>query len=110
MIWILIEERRKLKQRLLNGGDDYDKVLRNHSYRHQDMQVKKSERGDKRDFLEKKAVTAEESANRSDSRAVYKIINEIIGKRRNLNGPIKDENGKRVTVPNEISEILGRKF
>ena len=74
------------------------------------MQVKKSARGDKRDFLEKKAATAEEAAKRGDSRAVYKITNEIIGKRRNLNGPVKDQNGKIVTPSNEISEVLDRTF
>ena len=72
--------------------------------------MKKSARGDKRDFLEKKAATAEEAAKPCDSKTVYKITNEIIGKRRNLNGPVKDQNGKMVTPSNEISEVLGRTF
>ena len=53
---------------------------------------------------------AEEAAKRGDSRAVYKITNEIIGKRRNLNGPVKDGNGKTVTAPDEISEVWAQHF
>ena len=108
--WTLIEERRKLKHRLLDGGDNSDTVLKNQLYRDQDKLVKKSARGDKRNFLEKKAAMAEEAAKRGDSRAVYRITNEIIGKRRNLNGPVKDVNGKTVTAPDEISEVWALHF
>ena len=48
---------------------------------------------------------AEEAAKRGDSRAVHKITNGIIGKRSNLNWPVKDENSKMVTAPDEISEF-----
>ena len=87
--------------------------MSNQLYRYQDKLVKKSARGDKRNFLEQKAAMAEEAAKRGDSRAVYKITNEIIGKRHNLNGPVKDGNGKTVTAPDEISEVwpnTSRKF
>ena len=108
--WTLIEERRKLKHCLLDGGDNSDTVLKNQLYQDQDKLVKKSARGDKRNFLEKKAAMAEEAAKRGDSRAVYRITNEIIGKRRNLNGPVKDVNGKTVSAPDEISEVWALHF
>ena len=41
--WTLIEERRKLKQRLLNDGDNSDTVLSNQLYRYQDKLVKKAQ-------------------------------------------------------------------
>ena len=53
---------------------------------------------------------AEDAAKRGDFRTVYKITKEIIGKRRNLNGPLKDENGKMVTVPDEIPEVWAVHF
>ena len=70
----------------------------------------KSVRGNKRDFLEKKAATAEETAKLVDSRAFYKIPNEVIGKRRNISGPVKDENGKVVTAPDKIYEVWAVHF
>ncbi|XP_065582594.1 uncharacterized protein LOC136041763 [Artemia franciscana] len=115
--WNLIGDRRNLKQQLLNGGEYNNTVLKNQLYRDLDKLVKKSARGDKRNLLEEKAAMveetaamAEEAAKRGDSRAIYKITNEIVGKSRNVNGPVKDASGKTVTYPSEITEVWALHF
>ncbi|XP_065582026.1 uncharacterized protein LOC136041328 [Artemia franciscana] len=107
--WNLIGDRRNLKQQLLNGGEYNDTVLKNQLYRDLDKLVKRSARG-KRNLLEEKAAMAEEAAKRGDSRAVYKITNEIVGKSRKVNGPVKDASGKTVTDPSEITEVWALHF
>ncbi|XP_065577531.1 uncharacterized protein LOC136038388 [Artemia franciscana] len=108
--WNLIGDRRNLKQQLLNGGEYNDTVLKNQLYIDLDKLVKRSARGGKRNLLEEKAAMAEEAAKRGDSRAVYKITNEIVGKSRNVNGPVKDASGKTVTDPSEIAEVWASHF
>ncbi|XP_065580172.1 uncharacterized protein LOC136040034 [Artemia franciscana] len=103
--WNLIGDRRNLKQQLLNCGEYNDAVLKNQLYRDLDKLVKRRARGDKHNLLEEKAAMAEEAAKRGDSRAVYKITNEIVGKSRNVNGPVKDASGKTVTDPLEIAKV-----
>ena len=108
--WNLIGDRRNLRQQLLNGGEYNDTVLENQLYRDLDKLVKRSARGDKRILLEEKAAMAEEVAKRGDSRAVYKITNEIVGKSRNINGPVKDASCKTFTDPSEIAEVWALHF
>ena len=54
-------------------------------------------RRDKCNFYTAKAVNIENAAKNGDSRSLYKITNEIIGKRRVSDGPMKDKNGLLVT-------------
>ncbi|XP_065576374.1 uncharacterized protein LOC136037582 [Artemia franciscana] len=108
--WNLIGDRHNLEQQLLNRGECNDTVLKNQLYRDLDKLVKRSARGDKHNLLEEKAAMAEEAAKRGDSRAVYKITNEIVGKSRNVNGPVKDASGKTVTDPSEIAEVWALHF
>ena len=61
-------------------------------------------------FYEAKAAIAKEAAKNRESRSLYKITNEIIGKKRASDGPVKNENGILVTGPEEKKEVWANHF
>ena len=89
---------------------DVNQIYKTENYRWIDKAVKKSVRQDKRHFYKAKASKAEEAAKNEDSRSLYKIMYEIIGKNRTSDGPVKDENGILVTGPEEKKEVCANHF
>ena len=73
-------------------------------YKEKDKEVKKSARKDKRQILEKKAALAEEAARKGDSKTVYRLTNEMVGKQSSQITLVKDENGSIISDPEKIDE------
>ena len=109
--WELIETRKKVKASLIQRQTPDQQILRNDEYRAADKEVKKSARKDQRNLLERKAAQAEEAAERGDSRAVYKITNEIIGKKSSIqHGPVTDPSGILITQQSDVNEVWASHF
>ena len=98
--WDLIEDRKKIKQSTLSNDPSAD-VMKDIAYKEADREVKKSARSDKRQHLNEKARMAEEAARRGDTRAVYRLTKEIVGKTNVQDGPVKEENGRLLTDPDD---------
>jgi hypothetical protein len=102
--WQLIDERKKMGVSVLQQQVPDRLVFQNEQYRALDKAVKKSARTDKRNFLERKAMEAEEAAKRGDSRTVYRITNDIIRKRlTNRDGPVSDLSGVLVKEQSAVN-------
>ena len=91
--------REKKKKALLFPRQVPDRqIIRYEEYRATDKPVKKSVRNDQRNLTERKVAGAEEAAKKDDSRPVYKISNEIIGKNSSIqHGLVKDPLGILMT-------------
>lgn len=89
----LIEERRKIKEKILNASD-IEKILLNHEYKEYNKQIKKSVRRDKRRFTENLANEAEEAMKQNNLKDVYQITKKLTGKaKKNTSNHIKDKDG-----------------
>jgi hypothetical protein len=77
----LIYGRKTLKQHLVSSGFQNVAVMKLQAYKVKDKLAKKSARSDKRTLLENKAAEAETTAKKGDPKTVFRITNEIIGKR-----------------------------
>ena len=78
--WDLIAERKKIKSQLLDAHVPSVQIHKQNDYRRIDKEIKKSARTDKRNYIEQKIIQAEDATKRGDSRILYKLTNEIIGK------------------------------
>ena len=99
--WKLIEERRCLKQQIINcQNEDQKQELRTmHSL--VNKKVKKSARRDKRQFHDDLATEAETAAERRDIDTLYKITRTLSGKKNNLTKPVKNHEGKPITTESD---------
>ena len=50
------------------------------------------------------AALAEEAAKKGDSKMVYRLTNEIVGKKTNRTSLVKDENGDIISDPQKADE------
>ena len=105
--WQLIEERKVAKLQIL-ACHDANKIYKTENNRRIEKAFKKSACRDKCHLYETKAAKAEEATKNGDSRSLYKIKNEIIGKKRSSDGPVKNQNGILVTGPEEKTEGVGQ--
>ena len=60
-------------------------------------EIKKSARTDKRNYMEQKIIQAKDAAKRGDSRTLYKLTNEIKGKKPIQDGPVRNPDGVLIT-------------
>ena len=99
--WELIDERRSLKDKLLNTKSPRLQEQANAAYKSKDKEVKKSARNDKRAFVENMAGEAEQAAARGDMGTVYKITKQLSGSYNNCSTPVKDKNGNTLSTERE---------
>ena len=72
--------------------------------------MKRIARKDKRIAIERKAALAEEAAKKGDSKMVYRLTNEIAGKKINRTSLVKDENGDVISDPQKADERWASHF
>ena len=90
----LIEERRKIKEKILNASE-IEKILLDQEYKDFNKKIKKSVRRDKRRFTENLADEAEKAMQQNNLRDVYQITKKLTGKaKKNTSNHIKDKDGK----------------
>ncbi|XP_033105093.1 uncharacterized protein LOC117107507 [Anneissia japonica] len=97
--WNFIEERKKLKQKILSRKENF---MRDKTYKRKNKQVKKSVKEDKQQFVEEQA---EKAANRGDLCTSYKITKSLIGSYQiNSSSTVKGKDGTRITKQEEVSK------
>ncbi|XP_013401097.1 uncharacterized protein LOC106166982 [Lingula anatina] len=100
--WKLIDERRILKEKLLNTKSPRLVEQDRAAYKSKDKEVKKSARSDKRVFVEKLASEAEQAAAQGDMGTVYKITKQLSGSHNNSHSAlVKDRNGNTLSTERE---------
>uniref|UniRef100_A0AA85ILE8 Reverse transcriptase domain-containing protein n=1 Tax=Trichobilharzia regenti TaxID=157069 RepID=A0AA85ILE8_TRIRE len=95
--WKLIEERRMVKEKMIQCKDGQEKETMSSTYKALDKEVKKSARKDKRRFYDNLATEAEKAAGKRDLRTLYQITKSLSGKRPTQAKPIKDSQGNPIT-------------
>ena len=93
-----IEERKHLKNKLLNTKSPRLQQQIQKAYRSKDKEVKRSARSDKRSYIEELADKAEQAAARGEMSVVYKITKHICGTSINQSVCVKDKNGNALTT------------
>ncbi|XP_035692545.1 craniofacial development protein 2-like [Branchiostoma floridae] len=102
--WETVEERRKLKANIENCRTRNQKANAMKQYNSADRKVKKSCRRDKRKWISDKAAEAEEAASKQDMKTLYRITKTLSGKRRQINKPVQDKNGKLLATKEQQME------
>jgi hypothetical protein len=69
-----------------------------------DKDIKKSAKAEKLRYVEEKARLAEEAARKPDSKAVYRLRNEMPGKLLSRFSQVKDESGNVLSKTEKIDE------
>ena len=95
--WKSIEERKKLKTKILETKSPRLKERITKEYREKEKEIKTSARRDKRNRIEKPAEKAEEAANKGDIATLYKITRSLSGKKINQELPVKAADGTPIT-------------
>ena len=72
----------------------------NQQYASLDKKVKSCKKG-KKAFIEKKETKAEEAAKKNDSKTLFKIVKDLTGVNSNNKVPIKDKQGKVLSLEEE---------
>ena len=95
-----IEERPKLKEKLLSTRSPRLKEQAQRDYSEKDKEVKRSARNDKRNYLQCRAEEAEKASIRDDLNTVYKITKELLAPSKQP-PPVEDRSGKIITTERE---------
>ena len=95
--WKLIEERRTVKEKMIQCKDGQEKETLSSIYTAMHKEVKKSARRDKRQFYDNLATEGEKAAGKRDLRTLYQITKSLSGKRSTQVKPIKDSQGNPIT-------------
>ena len=98
--WKMIEERGKLKEKVLSSKSSRLREQAQKDYGEKDKEVKRCARKDKRNYLEERAEEAEKAVARGDLNTVYKITKELCGQSKQP-PPVKDKKGKIITTEKE---------
>lgn len=92
--WAIIDERREAKKRCEPARTEDQLNFAVQRYAELDREVKRSCRADKKKWLENKGIEAQEAADRSDTKTLYRIVHELTGAQSSSSIPIKDKHGK----------------
>ena len=96
--WSLIDERKEVKNKLLNAKSPRLKERLRREYSAKDKQVKSHARNDKRRFTENLATKAEEAARKKDMKTLYQISKRLRGDTgANQEVPVKAADGTVLT-------------
>ena len=100
-----IEERREIKKKMLQTKSPRLRERQEENYREAHRKVKLLARHDKRENMENLAEEAQEAATRGEQGRLYKITKQVCGKfKGSTGGPIKDQQGKLLTIEREQEE------
>ena len=102
--WNLIEERKTMREKVLNEENLLRKRELETEYQRQDKAVKRNARRDKRKFAADLADEAEEAARVGNTAKLYKITKKLSGKSQSKSNPIKDRHGNKITNDKEVAE------
>ncbi|XP_065578596.1 craniofacial development protein 2-like [Artemia franciscana] len=108
--WKYISKRKETRTLILNTSSPEQKAQLQLRYKEEDKAVKRSARKDNRIAIERKAALAEEAAKKGDSKMVYRLTNEIVGKKTNRTPLVKDENGDVISDPQKAYERWASHF
>ena len=97
-----MEERRNVKKRLLQTKSSRMRERQEVLYKEIHKKVKRLARRDKRCAMDQLALEAETAASKGEQGRLYNITRKICGKfKGNANGPVRDKNGKLLTIEKE---------
>ena len=97
-----IEEKRRVRQRLLQAKTRAQKQVIQTEYTAKQKEIKRSCRKDKTDCMDQMAIEAQEAAKRGDMRILYGISKKLTGRAYlNPNKPIKAFDGAIITKTSE---------
>ena len=96
--WILINERKKAKSMKEQARSAEEMKLCNEQYKQLNKAIKKSCCKDKNEWFEQKSEEARNAVRRNDTKILYLIVRDLSGSQSNSNVPIKDKNGKVITI------------
>ena len=99
--WKLIEERKRIKHKMLNSKSPRIKENTRKEYSNMDKQVKKSTRNDKKVYYEALAEKAETASQKQDMRTLYQTAKQLGNTYTNNDVPVKDINGNLITSETE---------
>ncbi|KAK9707846.1 hypothetical protein QE152_g27588 [Popillia japonica] len=100
--WNKIEERKKLKIRILHERRTHEKRKLEQLYTQQDKQIKKAVRSDKRNFTEGILREAEKAAAQNDMRTLYNTTRKLAGKKVTYHRQIRNKEGEILTSDSDI--------
>ena len=93
---LLIEDRRKIKEGILNANE-IDKPVMREEYKRYNKEIKKSVRRDKRRYTENLANEAEEAMRKDNLRDLYQTTKKLCGKTsKSSSKHIRDKDGKLI--------------
>ena len=95
--WAKIEERKTIREKLLNEEDALQRREIENEYQRKDREVKRSARRDKRNYIDCLASEAEEAAKTGNSAKVYKITKKLCNKKLAGTKPVRKKNGEVIT-------------
>jgi len=98
-----IEERRKKKERLNAAKTRARKTAAQKEYTEKHKEVRKSIKQDKRNYINRLALEAEEAAAKGNLRDLYDTTRKLSGKFKQTNIPVKDKNGQ--TLPKTTDQM-----
>ena len=90
--WKIIRKRKSAKYRMQQAKTMSEKEETKNEYSNLNRQLKRSCRGNKTEWLEKKGKEAEEAASKNYVKTLYRIIKDLTGKKTSSNVPITDKN------------------
>ncbi|XP_073670704.1 uncharacterized protein [Paramisgurnus dabryanus] len=102
--WEKVKERRSLKANIDNSRTRNQKANAMKLYNEADRKVKRNCRRDKRKWILSLATEAEEAASKHDMKTLYKITKTLGGRRRQINKPVKDKEGKLLATKEQQME------
>ncbi len=102
--WSKIDERKKIKAKMLGTNSPETKEELKAEYSEQDRKVKRSARKDKRDYIEDLAGKAETAAIHGDSRELYRITKLLAGKKPASSNTLKNKQGQILTTEREKAD------
>ena len=100
-----VEKRRELKEKVNCSKTRAAKQAAAQLYSEANIDVKKSARRDKRDFVDRLTEEAEAAAGQGNMKALYDTTRKLAGKFQNASRPVKSKNGQTL---NTTEEQLGR--
>jgi len=94
-----IEERRAIKNQLLQAKTRAQKQAVQREYKEQQKEVRRSTRQDKRNTIDQLATKAQEAAAKNDTRTLYDITRKLSGRKTNNDKPVRGLDGETLTKP-----------
>ena len=102
--WKLIEERGKLKDATEDAKSQRIKERKKEQHRMKDTEAKRSLRRDKRVWIDRIAMEAEEAATRGEMKGVYNAAKTLCNTPNRTMDAVKDKNGKLLTTEDEVKK------